>query len=67
MSNRINKIQINKMEPVFQRHDLIDLKHKLATLDMSTSTYIHTTTHTLPLNVIQYVRMLELVTQTHPI
>ena len=55
------------MEPVFQRHDLIDLKHKLATLDMSTSTYIHTTTHTLPLNVIQYVRMLELVTQTHPI
>ena len=43
-------MQTNKMEPVFMRPDLIDLKHKLATLDMSTNTYIHTTSHTVPLN-----------------
>ena len=54
------------MEPAFQRPDLIGLKHKLATLDMSTSTYIHTTSHTVPLNDKQYVKMLGLVTQTHP-
>ena len=50
ISNRINKIQINKMKPSFWRPDLLDLKHELATLDMSTNTYIHTMSHTVPLN-----------------
>ena len=50
MSNRINKMQINKMKPAFWQPDLMNLKHKLATLDMSTNTYIYTTLHTVPLN-----------------
>ena len=50
ISNRINRMQINKMKNAFRRPDILDLKHELATLDISTNTHIHTTSHTVPIN-----------------
>ena len=66
ISNRINRMQIKKMKAAFRRPDLLHLKHKLATLDILTNTYIHTTLHTVPLNNKQFHRRLSLETQPHP-
>ena len=66
MTNRIDKMQINKMKPLFRQPDLLHLKHKLATLDTSTNTYIHTTSHMVPLNNKPYHKKLGLITQPHP-
>ena len=54
------------MKPAFCRPDLLDLKHELETLDTSTNKYIHTTSHTVPLNDKQYHRTLGMITQPHP-
>ena len=53
---RINRIyhKINKMKPAFRRPDILDLKHELETLDTSTNTYIHTTSHEVPCPVLVY-------------
>lgn len=32
------------------RPDIVDLKYELETLDTSMNTYVHTTSHTVPLN-----------------
>ena len=65
---RINRLtnKINKMKPAFRRPDILDLKHELGTLDTSTNTYIHTTSHTVPLNNKQFHPTLGIVTQPHP-
>ena len=65
---RINRLyhKINKMKPSFRRLDILDLKHKLETLDTSTNTYIHTTSHEVPLNDKQFHPTLGMITQTHP-
>ena len=54
------------MKPAFRRPNILDLKHELETLDTSTNTYIHTTSHTVPLNNKQFHPTLGLVTQPHP-
>ena len=54
------------MKQSFWRPDLLDLKHELSTLDMSTNTYIHTTSHTVPLHDKAYHKLLGLITQPHP-
>ena len=52
---QIYKMQINKMKPAFCWLNLVDLKHKLTTLDMSTNTYIHTISHKVSLNNKHYL------------
>ena len=42
------------------------MKHELETLDISTNTYIHTISHTVPLNEKQLHKRLGLITQPHP-
>ena len=54
------------MKQAFQRPDLLHLKHELETLDMSTNTYIHTTSHTVPLHDKNYHSLLGIITQPHP-
>ena len=66
ISNMINRIQINKMKNAFRRPDILDLKHELATLDISTNTYICTTSYTVPINEKHFHTRLNLVTQPHP-
>ena len=65
---RINRLcnKINKMKPAFRRPDILDLKHELETLDTSTNTYIHTTSHEVPLNNTQFHPTLGMITQVHP-
>ena len=58
--------RILKTKPTFRQPDVTDLKHKLDTLDVSTNKYIHTTTHTVPLNNKQYHPTLGVVSQAHP-
>ena len=45
---------------------MLDLNHELETLEMSTNTYVHTTSHTVPLNDKHYHKLLGLITQPHP-
>ena len=66
ISDRNNQMQIYKMKNAFRQPDILDLKHELETLDISTNTYIHTTSHTVPLNDKQLHKRLGLVTQPHP-
>ena len=49
---QINKItsKTNKIKPAFHRPHILDLKYELETLDTSMNTYIHTMSHTVPLN-----------------
>ena len=42
------------------------MKHELQTLDTLTNTYIHTTSHTVPLNDKQFHVTLDMITQPHP-
>jgi hypothetical protein len=50
--------KINKLKKAFRRPDIGDLKHELSTLDISTNKYVHTLSHTVPLNekAYHYVR-----------
>ena len=54
------------MKNAFRQPDILDLKHELETLDISTNTYIHTISHTVTLNDKQLHKRLGLVTQPHP-
>ena len=54
------------MKPAFCRPDILDLKHELETFDTSTNTYIHTTSHTVPLNDKQFHPTLGIVTHPYP-
>ena len=54
------------MKPAFRRPDILDLKHELEMLDTSTNTYIHTTSHEVPLNDKQFNPTLGMIAQTHP-
>jgi hypothetical protein len=42
--------KINWMKAAFRRPEIGDLKHELSTLDISTNKFVHTTSHTIPLN-----------------
>ena len=53
------------MKSTFCRPDVLDLKHELKTLDTSTNTYIHTTSHTVPHNDKQSQPTLGMITQLH--
>ena len=66
ISDRIKQMQIYKIKNVFRRSNILDLKHELETLDISTNTYIHTISNTVPLNNKQLHKRLGLVTQPHP-
>ena len=66
ISDMINQMQIYKMKNAFCRPNILDLKHELETLDISTNTHIHTTSHTVPLNNKQLHKRLGLITQPHP-
>jgi hypothetical protein len=46
--------KINKMKAAFRRPEIGDLKHELSTLDIPTNKYVHTTSHTIPLNEKAY-------------
>ena len=65
---RINRLtnKINKKKPAFHHSDILDLKQELEALDTSTNTYIHTISHTVPLNGKQFHPTLGIVTQPHP-
>jgi hypothetical protein len=58
--------RIRKMKAAFRRPEIGDLKHELSTLDISTNKYVHTTSHTIPLNEKAYHPTLGMVTATHP-
>jgi hypothetical protein len=50
--------KINKMKAAY-------LKHELSTLDISTNKYVHTTSHTIPLNEKAYHPTLGLIVSSH--
>jgi hypothetical protein len=58
--------KINRMKAAFRRPEIGDLKHELSTLDISTNKYVHTTSHTIPLNEKAYHPMLGLIVSSHP-
>jgi hypothetical protein len=58
--------KVNKMKAAFRRPEIGDLKHKLLTLDISTNKYVHTTSHTIPLNEKAYHPTLGMIVATHP-
>jgi hypothetical protein len=58
--------KINKLKKAFRRPDIGDLKHELLTLDISTNKYVHTTSHTVPLNEKACHPMLGMIVATHP-
>ena len=66
MCNSIHKIRIKKMKQLYRRPNLLHLKHELETLDMSTNTYIHTTSHTVPIHNKRFHKLLGLIIPPHP-
>ena len=58
--------RVNKLKRAFRRPEIGDLKHELATLDISTNKYVHTTSHTIPLNEKSYHPTLGMIVATHP-
>jgi hypothetical protein len=58
--------KINRMKAVFRRPEIGDLKHELSTVDISTNKYVHTTSHTIPLNEKAYYPTLGLIVASHP-
>jgi hypothetical protein len=58
--------KINKLEKAFRRPEIGDLKQELSTLDISTNRYVHTTSHTVPLNEKAYHPTLGMIVATHP-
>jgi hypothetical protein len=58
--------KINKLKKAFRRPDIGDLKHELSALDISTNKYVHTTSHTIPLNEKAYHPTLGMIVATHP-
>jgi hypothetical protein len=57
---------IRKTKAAFRRPDIGDLKHELSTLDISTNKYVHTTSHTIPLNEKAYHPTLGMIIASHP-
>jgi hypothetical protein len=58
--------KINKLKAAFRRPEIRDLKHELSTLDISTNKYLHTTSHTIPLNEKSYYPTLGKVVSSQP-
>jgi hypothetical protein len=58
--------KINKMKAAIRQPEIRDLKHELSTLDISTNKYVHTTSHTIPLNEKAYHPTLGLIVPSHP-
>jgi hypothetical protein len=57
---------INKMKAAFRQPEIENLKHELSTLDISTNKYVHTTSHTIPLNEKAYHPTLGLIVSSYP-
>jgi hypothetical protein len=51
---------------LLRRPEIGDLKQELSTLDISTNRYVHTTSHTRPLNEKAYHPTLGIIVVTHP-
>jgi hypothetical protein len=58
--------KIIKLKKAFRRPDIGDLKQELSTLDVSTNKYVHTISHTIPLNEKTYHPTLGMIVATHP-
>jgi hypothetical protein len=59
--------KVNKLKAAFRRPEIGDLKQELLTLDISTNRwYVHTTSHTIPLNEKAYHPTLGMIVATHP-
>jgi hypothetical protein len=58
--------KVNKLKAAFRRPEIGDLKQELSILDISTNRYVHTTSHTIPLNEKAYHPTLGMIAATHP-
>jgi hypothetical protein len=58
--------KVNKLKAAFRCPEIGDLKEELSTLDISTNRYVHTASHTIPLNEKAYHPTLGMIEATHP-